>query len=332
MAQVDIKTQFIDRDELQRFLPAKAYRLLKFFENLAVDVVESLPNAIADAVTGPNGAVDGNVPVFDGATGQEIRDSGIPITDLAQLDSPNFTGVPTAPTATPGTDTDQIATTAFVQAEVLDAVDGPASSTNNAIALFDGVSGKLLKDSAVLLTSLAPLDSPAFTNNPTAPTATVGDSDTTLATTAFVQGEFAARVALGAYFSAHNNGVAQSIPSGTPTKLTLGTEVYDVGSKFSGSTWTPPARLVSMSGAVTLPAVAGTRVGIAIYKNGAEFKRGSWFVNGGAAATSVATVSCQDVANGTDTYELWAFQDSGAAQNTAGGASLTHFQGTTIQA
>lgn len=32
----------------------------------------------------------------------------------APLDSPHFTGVPTAPTAAPGSDTDQIATTAFV--------------------------------------------------------------------------------------------------------------------------------------------------------------------------------------------------------------------------
>lgn len=332
MPQADVKTQPIDRDEIQRFLPAKSYRLIKFFENLFSDVSQTLPAAIAAAVSGPNGAVDGNVPVFDGPTGGQIRDSGTAITDLAHLDSPNFTGTPTAPTAAPGTSTDQIATTAFVDGELADSVQGPASATNNAIALFNGATGKVIKDSAVLLTSLAPLDSPALTGNPTAPTASAGDNDTSIATTAFVQGEFAARVALGAYFSAHNNGVAQSIPNGTPTKLTLGTEAYDVGSKFASSTWTPPARLVSMSGAVTLPAVAGTRIGIAIYKNGAEFKRGSWYVNGGAAATSVATVSCQDVANGTDTYELWAFQDSGAAQNTAGGAALTHFQGTTIQA
>lgn len=33
----------------------------------------------------------------------------------ADLDNPHFTGIPTAPTAEPGTDTDQIATTAFVQ-------------------------------------------------------------------------------------------------------------------------------------------------------------------------------------------------------------------------
>ena len=37
------------------------------------------------------------------------------------------------------------------------------------------------------LADYAPLASPAFTGNPTAPTATVGDNDTSIATTAFVQ-------------------------------------------------------------------------------------------------------------------------------------------------
>jgi hypothetical protein len=41
------------------------------------------------------------------------------------------------------------------------------------------------------LTGVAPLASPALTGNPTAPTATTGDNDTTIATTAFVQQEIA---------------------------------------------------------------------------------------------------------------------------------------------
>lgn len=40
----------------------------------------------------------------------------------------------------------------------------------------------------------APLASPALTGNPTAPTASAGDNDTSIATTAFVQGEIASRV------------------------------------------------------------------------------------------------------------------------------------------
>lgn len=68
----------------------------------------------------------------------------------APLASPALTGTPTAPTAAGGTNTTQIATTAFVAA------------------------------------NFAPTVSPAFTGTPTAPTAATGTSTTQLATTQFV--------------------------------------------------------------------------------------------------------------------------------------------------
>ena len=46
------------------------------------------------------------------------------------------------------------------------------------------------------LSAYAPLNSPAFTGDPTAPTAALGDNDTSLATTAFVQQELASGVAV----------------------------------------------------------------------------------------------------------------------------------------
>lgn len=46
--------------------------------------------------------------------------TAIDFTEYAELNSPAFTGTPTAPTATAGTDTDQIATTAFVTEAVSD--------------------------------------------------------------------------------------------------------------------------------------------------------------------------------------------------------------------
>jgi hypothetical protein len=71
----------------------------------------------------------------------------------APLDSPAFTGVPTAPTALATTNTTQIATTEYVKNVVY---------------------------------PLAPLASPALTGVPTAPTAASGTNTTQLATTAFV--------------------------------------------------------------------------------------------------------------------------------------------------
>lgn len=77
---------------------------------------------------------------------------------LAPLQSPAFTGTPSAPTAGLGTNTTQIATTAFVMAAVAEGV-GPGA---------------------------APLASPAFTGTPTAPTAPGGTNTTQIASTAFV--------------------------------------------------------------------------------------------------------------------------------------------------
>lgn len=331
MADVQVRTQPFSRDDLLRFAPN--YRLIKTLEDLAQDVSTTIPEAIGASITGPATAVDNHVPVFEGTSGTEVRDSGVDIDDLAPLNSPAFTGVPTTPTPPPGDASNQIANTAFVQSETANNIAGPASATDNAIALFDGTTGKIIKDSAVLLTSLAPLASPGLTGNPTAPTTAAGDNDTSIATTAFVQGEFAARTALSASFSAHNNGTAQSIPNGAFTKLTLGTELFDVGSKFAGSTWTPPAgRPVLLTGTYCCAAtVAGCLVTVAIYKNGVEFKRGVMQQPQSTGPVS-STVSIVDIPNGTDTYELWAFQNSGFAQNTVGNANLTHFQGTTIQA
>ena len=49
---------------------------------------------------------------------------------LAQLESPAFTGIPTAPTASAGTNTTQIATTAFIQAAITALSLGTASQRN----------------------------------------------------------------------------------------------------------------------------------------------------------------------------------------------------------
>ena len=57
----------------------------------------------------------------------KVSDSVLP-DDLARLDSPRFTGTPTAPTAGKGTSTDQIATTKFVQNEVADFLSPNQSS------------------------------------------------------------------------------------------------------------------------------------------------------------------------------------------------------------
>lgn len=110
----------------------------------------------------------------------------------APLASPALTGTPTAPTAAGGTNTTQVATTAFVKSAV-DAINIPSTA-------WADISGKpttfppsthshAIADVTNLQASLdakAALASPALTGNPTAPTQTAGNNSTRVATTAFV--------------------------------------------------------------------------------------------------------------------------------------------------
>jgi hypothetical protein len=91
--------------------------------------------------------------------------------------SPAFTGVPTAPTATQGTATGQLATTQFVLNQI----------SGGAVASFNGRQGVVsLTLSDVQSVGGAPIASPSFTGVPAAPTAAPGAATTQLATTAFV--------------------------------------------------------------------------------------------------------------------------------------------------
>lgn len=109
----------------------------------------------------------------------------------APLASPTFTGTPSAPTAVPGTNTTQIATTAYVQAHA------PISTVTQRGIIELATNAEVLSGASTTLAvtpaGLKPvvdlkanLASPALTGVPTAPTAAPGTNTTQLATTAFV--------------------------------------------------------------------------------------------------------------------------------------------------
>jgi hypothetical protein len=112
-------------------------------------------------------------------------------TTRAALASPAFTGSPTAPTATAGTSTTQLATTAFVGTAVgtKAALASPAfTGTPTAPTATAGTNTTQLATTAFVGTAVgtkAALASPAFSGTPTAPTAAAGTNSTQLATTAF---------------------------------------------------------------------------------------------------------------------------------------------------
>lgn len=116
---------------------------------------------------------------------QQQFDILMPEGEFAPLNSPNFTGIPTGPTANAGTATGQLATCSFVQNAVTAATAGVAS--------FNTRTGAVVLTAAdVTAAGGALLASPQFTGVPQAPNAVLHNSSQQLATTAYVQGELAA--------------------------------------------------------------------------------------------------------------------------------------------
>lgn len=110
-------------------------------------------------------------------------------TDLkAPLASPALTGTPTAPTAQPGTNNQQIANTQYVQAAITALLNSAPGvlDTLGELATALGNDANFATTMANALAAKAPLSSPALTGKPTAPTASQTSNDTQLATTEFV--------------------------------------------------------------------------------------------------------------------------------------------------
>ncbi len=134
----------------------------------------------------------GQPAIDDGTTAtlQANLTAAIVAVVLSQFASPAFTGVPTAPTAPTNTNTDQIATTAFVDTAISNVNAGTGYATE---AWVQGQN--YATEAWVLAKGFAPIDSPAFTGTPEAPTAAAGDDSQSLATTAFVTNAIAAALA-----------------------------------------------------------------------------------------------------------------------------------------
>jgi hypothetical protein len=157
-----------------------------------VNAALTAPGAIAYATTPPLGDASGRIAttLFVDNSIEDLRSwvdqqnfaFDQQLTLYAPLASPQFSGIPTAPTAPPATSTGQIATTAYVMAAVQAATSGVVS--------FNGRTGIVdLLDTDITNAGGALLVSPVFTGTPQAPTATLGTDTGQLATCAFVIAE-----------------------------------------------------------------------------------------------------------------------------------------------
>ena len=132
----------------------------------------ALSNTLTNATTGYVSV--GDVGQADGVasldSGGKVPDSEIP-TAIARLASPTFTGTPAAPTATAGTNTTQVATTAFVGTAVSNLVNAAPESLNTLKELSDalGADANYASTITTALGTKAPIASPTFTGTVTIP-------------------------------------------------------------------------------------------------------------------------------------------------------------------
>jgi len=96
--------------------------------------------------------------------------------DVATLDSPTFSGAPTAPTALKGTKSKQLATTEFVQDAIATLVDSSPGALDTLRELASALANdpNFATTMTNQLATKAPLASPALTGTPTAPTLSLG--------------------------------------------------------------------------------------------------------------------------------------------------------------
>jgi hypothetical protein len=135
---------------------------------------------IASTMFVSNALASGAVTSWNGRQGAvSLSLSDVTSVGGAPISSPVFTGAPAGPTPTVGDASTRLATTAFVTNAITGATTGVASFNTRTGAVT-------LQLADVVGVGGAPIASPAFTLNPTAPTPTAGDSSTKLATTAFV--------------------------------------------------------------------------------------------------------------------------------------------------
>lgn len=152
-------------------------------------------------------------------TQDNVATAGVSTVNLA------LTGIPTAPTAAPGTNTTQIATTAFVQGEKASPAFTGVPTAPTAAALTNTTQIATTAFVQASGAAGAPLASPAFTGTPTAPTAAAGTNTTQLATTAFVQGlartTFPGNPSVS-FTAADTDNNTHKVASGAGQTLTLG--------------------------------------------------------------------------------------------------------------
>jgi len=141
----------------------------------------------------------------------------------------------------------------------------------------------------------------------------------------------------GPAFSAYPTSPAQTIASGSNTRVNLGNEEYDIGGCYdapNGKFQPNVEGYYQLNATVRIDGSSGTgeRM-IVIYKNGAEHKRGTNEMGTEAGANFFTlSVSCIAYANGSgDYFQVYVYQSSGANRTISEYQQISYFQGCMIR-
>ena len=129
----------------------------------------------------------------------------------------------------------------------------------------------------------------------------------------------------GPAFSAWTNAQSSSITSNTNTKVLFQTEEFDTNNNFASSTFTPTVAGYYQINAAFQGAGTVSSARIILYRNGSEFRSGSYLINQGNAV--IAVLSTLVYANGTtDYFEIYG-NLIGSGLTFFFGQGFSYFQG-----
>ena len=164
------------RSDIYTDLGSNVVSLNSQLNNLSNDTTNQFI-ALNSAVTSNVNQINANVAYDAG----RITNIETALPTKADLNSPTFTGIPTAPTMPSGNASSIIATTSYV-----DRADTEINLyINSQIIATQALAASNL---ATGLSTKADLNSPALTGTPTAPTPVTADNSTRISTTAYVRG------------------------------------------------------------------------------------------------------------------------------------------------
>ena len=237
---------------------------------------------------------DKHVMQYDNATGKWVNRT-LAAAGIAALASPALTGTPTAPTAAGGTNSTQVATTAFVQAAVTALINSsPAAlDTLNELAAALGNDPNFATTVTNALAAKATLASPALTGTPTSPTAAPGTNTTQLATTAFVAAALAAltyaRLDVANSWTKGQRGAVVALSDGANIALDLSlSNNYSVTLGGNRTLDNPTNAVAGQSGVIV---VTQDGAGVRLLAYGSNYKAAGGLASLPALGTAAGSVS-----------------------------------------